>query len=106
MVGGVCLSSHVHMQTHVCTYTHTGLPVLKMAAGTTWSAVFVSDQDAFVYGHLDYGYDQVCCSVLQCVAACCSVLRRVAVCCSVLQRVAVWCNGLGIDSSLTADHEV
>ena len=30
----------------------------------------------------------VCCSVLQCVAVCCSVLQCVAVCCSVLQRVA------------------
>ena len=32
---------------------------------------------------------QVCCSVLQCVAACCSVLQRAAVCCSVLQCVSV-----------------
>ena len=31
---------------------------------------------------------EVCCSVLQYVAACCSMLQRVAVCCSVLQYVA------------------
>ena len=34
----------------------------------------------------------VCCSVLQCVAVCCSVLQCVAVCCSVLQCVAVCCS--------------
>jgi len=32
---------------------------------------------------------QVCCSVLQCVAVCCSVLQCVAACRSVLQYVAV-----------------
>ena len=36
----------------------------------------------------------VCCSVLQRVAACCSVLQRVAACCSVLQRVAACCSVL------------
>jgi len=35
---------------------------------------------------------EVCCSVLQCLAACCSVLQCVAVCCSVLQCVAVCCS--------------
>jgi len=28
--------------------------------------------------------NEVCCSVLQCVAVCCSVLQCAAVCCSVL----------------------
>ena len=37
---------------------------------------------------------QVCCSVLQRVAACCSVLQCVAACCSVLQRVAACCSVL------------
>ena len=32
--------------------------------------------------------EQVCCRVLQCVAACCSLLQCVAVCCSALQCVA------------------
>ena len=32
-----------------------GLPALKLAAGPTWSAIFISDQDVFVYGHLSYG---------------------------------------------------
>ena len=36
----------------------------------------------------------VCCSVLQCVAVCCSVLQCAAVCCSVLQCVAVCCSVL------------
>jgi len=46
--------------------------------------------------------DEVCCSVLQCVAVwysvvlcvavCCSVLQCVAVCCRVLQCVAMWCS--------------
>jgi len=36
----------------------------------------------------------LCCSVLQRVAACCSVLQRVAAWCSVLQRVAVSCSVL------------
>ena len=37
---------------------------------------------------------QVCCSVLQCVAVCCSVLQRVAVCCSMLRCVAVFRSAL------------
>jgi len=36
----------------------------------------------------------VCCSVLQCVAVCCSVLQGVAVCCCVLQCVVVCCSVL------------
>ena len=35
--------------------------------------------------------NNVCCSVLQCVAMCCSVLQCGAVCCSVLQSVAECC---------------
>ena len=31
--------------------------------------------------------EELCCNVLQCVAACCSVLQCVAVCCSVLQYI-------------------
>ena len=49
----------------------------------------------------DYFENEVCCSVLQCVAVCCSVLpatttktRSVAVFCSVLQCVAVHCSVL------------
>jgi len=38
--------------------------------------------------------NEVCCSVLQCVAVCCRVLHCVAVCCSVLQCVAVCCSVL------------
>jgi len=37
-------------------------------------------------------WNQVCCSVLQRVAACCSVLQRVVACCSMLQLVAACCN--------------
>jgi hypothetical protein len=37
--------------------------------------------------------NEVCCSVLQCVAVC-SVLQSVAECCSVLQRVVVCCSVL------------
>ena len=36
--------------------------------------------------------NDVCCSLLQCVAVSCSVLQRVAVCCSLLQSVAVCCS--------------
>ena len=41
-----------------------------------------------------WGPLDMCCSVLQCVAACCSVLQCVAVCCSVLQCVAACCSVL------------
>jgi len=41
--------------------------------------------------------NEVCCSVLQCVAVCCSVLQCVAVCCSVLQCAAVCCSKLSND---------
>lgn len=37
-----------------------GLPILALAAGPTWSAVFVSEQDVFLYGHLSYGYTGEC----------------------------------------------
>jgi len=37
--------------------------------------------------------DEVCCSVLQCVAVCCSVLQCIAVCCSAFHCVAVFCTG-------------
>lgn len=32
-----------------------GLPVFKVAAGQMWSAIFVSESEAFLYGLLDYG---------------------------------------------------
>jgi len=38
-----------------------GLPILALVAGPTWSAIFVSEQDAFVYGHLTYGHTAESC---------------------------------------------
>ena len=49
-----------------------------------------------------FAKEEVCCSVLQCVAVCCSVLQCVAVCCSVLScdevchRVFRWRCGLAV----------
>ena len=49
--------------------------------------VFTSDVSASQYTAT--ALQQVCCSVLQCVAVCCSVLQCVAVCCIELQCIAL-----------------
>ena len=67
----------------------------------------MNDEDDFEDDELScLAWFQVCCSVLQRVAACCSVLQRVivqcsvvqcavgAVCCRVLQSVAVCCSAV------------
>jgi len=79
--------------THCNTLQHTTGRARRLAREGKLEETFADVLHSLIRTTID-DEQQVCCSVLQCVAAWCSVLQCGAVWCSVVQCNAVWCGVL------------